>query len=84
MAGPLAQEVTDVLGSPSATTTISGEQLPAPDPKFGRGKIIGHENPGPDLKLTINFDALTQIAEYDEYRAGMLMNQRPDGTFTNW
>jgi arylsulfatase len=37
MAGPLAQEVTDVLGSPSATTTISGEQLPAPDPKFGRG-----------------------------------------------
>ncbi len=30
-----AQQVTGVLGSPSATTTISGEQLPAPDPKFG-------------------------------------------------
>lgn len=28
-------EVTGVLGSPSATTTISGRQLPAPDPKFG-------------------------------------------------
>ena len=29
------QQVTGVLGSPSATTTISGKQLPAPDPKFG-------------------------------------------------
>ena len=33
-----AQEVTGTLGSPSATTTISGKQLPAPEPKFG-GKI---------------------------------------------
>jgi len=31
----LAQEVTGKLGSPSATTTISGKQLPAPDPAFG-------------------------------------------------
>lgn len=32
----LAQvEVTGELGSPGATTTISGKQLPAPDPKFG-------------------------------------------------
>ncbi len=30
-----AQQVTGVLGSPSATTTISGKQLPAPDPRFG-------------------------------------------------
>ena len=28
-------QVTGVPGSPSATTTISGKQLPAPDPKFG-------------------------------------------------
>jgi hypothetical protein len=28
-------EVTGELGSPSATTTISGKQLPAPDPEFG-------------------------------------------------
>ena len=28
-------ETTGVIGSPSATTTISGRQLPAPDPKFG-------------------------------------------------
>ncbi|MBL8886835.1 MAG: arylsulfatase [Phycisphaerales bacterium] len=31
----LAQETTGVPGSPGATTTISGKQLPAPDPKFG-------------------------------------------------
>jgi arylsulfatase len=30
-----APQVTGVLGSPSATTTISGKQLPPPDPKFG-------------------------------------------------
>ena len=30
-----AQEVRGTLGSPSATTTISGKQLPPPDPKFG-------------------------------------------------
>jgi arylsulfatase len=30
-----AQEVTGVLGTPSATTTVDGRQLPAPDPKFG-------------------------------------------------
>jgi arylsulfatase len=28
-------QVTGELGSPSATTTINGRQLPAPDPKFG-------------------------------------------------
>jgi arylsulfatase len=31
----LAQKITGVPGSPSATTTISGKQLPPPDPKFG-------------------------------------------------
>jgi arylsulfatase A-like enzyme len=30
-----AQQVTGVLGSPSATTTLDGKQLPPPDPKFG-------------------------------------------------
>jgi arylsulfatase A-like enzyme len=30
-----AQEVSGKLGSPSATTSIDGKQLPAPDPKFG-------------------------------------------------
>ncbi len=30
-----APQITGELGSPSATTTIPGDQLPAPDPKFG-------------------------------------------------
>ena len=30
-----AQQITGTPGSPSATTTIDGKQLPAPDPKFG-------------------------------------------------
>jgi arylsulfatase len=30
-----AQQVTGTAGSPGATTTISGKQLPAPDPAFG-------------------------------------------------
>src|SRR5262245_45841906 len=34
-ASSLAQEVTGTLGVPGATTTISGKQLPPPDPKFG-------------------------------------------------
>jgi arylsulfatase A-like enzyme len=31
----VAQQVTGELGSPDATSTISGKQLPPPDPKFG-------------------------------------------------
>lgn len=38
MAPAIAQQITGEPGSPSATTTISGEQLPPPPPKFG-GKI---------------------------------------------
>ena len=30
-----AQQITGALGSPGATTTISGKQLPPPDPNFG-------------------------------------------------
>jgi hypothetical protein len=30
-----AQQITGTPGSPSATTTIQGNQIPAPDPKFG-------------------------------------------------
>lgn len=33
--GASAQQVTGTPGSPSATTTISGRQLPPPDPAFG-------------------------------------------------
>ena len=34
-ASALAQQVTGVPGSPGATTTLDGKQLPPPDPKFG-------------------------------------------------
>src|SRR5439155_24158988 len=34
-ASATGQQITGVLGSPSATTTISGKQLPPHDPKFG-------------------------------------------------
>src|ERR1022692_4043507 len=30
-----AQQITGVPGSPSATTTIGGKQIPPPDPQFG-------------------------------------------------
>ena len=30
-----AQQITGVPGSPSATTTINGDQLPPPPPEFG-------------------------------------------------
>jgi arylsulfatase A-like enzyme len=33
--GVMAQQVSGTLGSPSATTTIDGKQLPPPPPKFG-------------------------------------------------
>ena len=39
-------QTTGVLGSPSATTTIDGKQLPPPDPKFGgviKEKAVGLE-----------------------------------------
>ena len=32
--GAWAQQVTGTLGSPSATTTINGRQLPAPQPEW--------------------------------------------------
>ena len=31
----MAQQITGTPGSPGATTTIGGKQLPPPDPKFG-------------------------------------------------
>ena len=33
--GARAQQVTGTPGSPSATTTIDGKQIPPPPPKFG-------------------------------------------------
>jgi L-alanine-DL-glutamate epimerase-like enolase superfamily enzyme len=49
---------------------------------FSEGKMWPNDRPG--LGVEVDFDALTQIGEYDTYRAGMLMNQHPDGSFMNW
>lgn len=49
---------------------------------FRDGKFWPNDRPG--LGVTVALDKLTQIGEYKEYRAGMLMNRRPDGSFTNW
>jgi len=49
---------------------------------FREGKMWPNERPG--LGVEVDFDALTLLGEYDSYRAGMLMNRRPDGSFMNW
>jgi galactonate dehydratase len=49
---------------------------------FRDGKMWPNDRPG--LGVEIDLDALSLIGEYDTYRAGMLMNQRPDGSFMNW
>jgi hypothetical protein len=38
------------------------------------------ERPG----LEVDVSKLAKIGEYATYRAGMLLNHRPDGSFTNW
>jgi hypothetical protein len=49
---------------------------------FKDGKLWPNDRPG--LGVAVDTSRLTQIGNYDTYRAGMLMNQRPDGSFTNW
>jgi L-alanine-DL-glutamate epimerase-like enolase superfamily enzyme len=49
---------------------------------FADGKMWPNDRPG--LGVEVDLDVLTQIGEYDTYRAGMLMNSRPDGSFMNW
>jgi galactonate dehydratase len=49
---------------------------------FKDGKLWPNDRPG--LGVTVDTSRLTQIGNYDTYRAGMLLNQRPDGSFTNW
>lgn len=49
---------------------------------FKEGKLWPNDRPG--LGVQVDRTKLTQIGRYDTYRAGMLLNQRPDGSFTNW
>jgi hypothetical protein len=38
----------------------------------------------PRRHVEIDVNLLTKIGEYSTYRAGMLLNSRPDGSFMNW
>jgi galactonate dehydratase len=49
---------------------------------FKDGKLWPNDRPG--LGVELDMSRLTRLAEYDTYRAGMLLNHRPDGSFTNW
>jgi galactonate dehydratase len=49
---------------------------------FKDGKLWPNDRPG--LGVEVDRSKLTQIGRYDTYRAGMLLNRRPDGSFTNW
>jgi L-alanine-DL-glutamate epimerase-like enolase superfamily enzyme len=49
---------------------------------FKQGKLWPNDRPG--LGVELDLSKLTVLGEYATYRAGMLMNRRPDGSFTNW
>jgi L-alanine-DL-glutamate epimerase-like enolase superfamily enzyme len=49
---------------------------------FRNGKLWPNERPG--LGVEVDVSKLTKVGEYNVYRAGMLLNHRPDGSFTNW
>jgi L-alanine-DL-glutamate epimerase-like enolase superfamily enzyme len=49
---------------------------------FEDGKLWPNDRPG--LGVEVDATKLTLLAQYDTYRAGMLLNRRPDGSFTNW
>jgi L-alanine-DL-glutamate epimerase-like enolase superfamily enzyme len=49
---------------------------------FRDGKLWPNDRPG--LGVEVDMAKLTKIGESATYRAGMLLNHRPDGSFTNW
>jgi len=49
---------------------------------FKQGKLWPNDRPG--LGVEVDVGKLTLLGEYAAYRAGMLLNRRPDGSFTNW
>jgi L-alanine-DL-glutamate epimerase-like enolase superfamily enzyme len=49
---------------------------------FKDGKLFPNDRPG--LGVELDQTQLTLLGEYTTYRAGMLLNRRPDGSFTNW
>jgi galactonate dehydratase len=49
---------------------------------FKNGKMWPNQRPG--LGVEVDMSKLTKIGEYNSYRAGMPLNTRPDGSYTQW
>lgn len=49
---------------------------------FKDGKLWPNDRAG--LGVEVDPSKLTQLGHYNTYRAGMLLDVRPDGSFTNW
>ena len=49
---------------------------------FKNGKMWPNDRPGLGVEVDVN--KLTKIGEYNSYRAGMPLNTRPDGSYTQW
>ena len=49
---------------------------------FKDGKLWPNDRPG--LGVELDTSKLTLLGQYDTYRAGMLLNHRPDGSYTQW
>jgi hypothetical protein len=77
--GPLTAEELKALGG--RLSVIPDHDLPRMY-DFKEGKLWPNDRPG--LGVEVDASKLTKIGEYDTYRAGMLMNQHPDGSFMNW
>jgi galactonate dehydratase len=61
-----------------------GDRPPAYLPEFltfKAGKLFPNERPG--LGVTVDFNALTQLAEFDQPRTSNVY-KRPDGSLTHW
>lgn len=67
----------EMLGNGSRTWPYLNEVY-----DFRDGKLWPNDRPG--LGVSVDVSQLVLIDEYDTYRAGMLMNTRPDGSFMNW
>lgn len=49
---------------------------------FREGKLWPNDRAG--LGVQVDVSKLAPLGQYTTYRAGMLLNERPDGSFTNW
>ena len=56
--------------------------------QWDQGLVVVHAQSAvvarPGLGVEVDVSQLTKIGEYNTYRAGMLLNTRPDGSYTQW